>query len=108
MRRGDRGPWLLFALLVAGCGGSDSLDQPELADPSPFHPARELRIETGSALDTIPVGVPVNLAWEDGGFVQYLWTLVAPPGSAAALSDPRSPTPSFTPDLEGRYEVTVA
>jgi hypothetical protein len=104
---GDRTRALALALVFAGCT-SDSLDHPELADPSPFHPARELRIETGSVLDTVPVTVPVNLVFEQGGFVQYLWTLVPPPGSAAVLSDPASPTPSFTPDIEGQYEVIVA
>lgn len=103
-----RNSLVAVALLLAGCGGGDSLDYPELADPSPFHPARELRIETGSVLDTVPVGVPVNLGWAQGGFVQYLWTLTVPPGSAAALSDPASPTPSFVPDLEGQYEIAVA
>lgn len=97
-----------LALGLAGCGGGDSLDYPDLADPSPFHPAQELRIETGSALDTVPVEVPVNLSWSPGGFVQYLWTLVTPAGSAAMLSDRTSPTPSFVPDLEGEYEVIVA
>jgi hypothetical protein len=103
-----REPLLVLVLLLAGCAGGDSLDYPELADPTPFHPARELRIETGSALDTVPVGVPVDLAWAPDGFVQYLWTLTVPPGSAAMLSDPASPTPSFVPDVEGDYEVAVA
>ena len=100
--------YMVLALLLAGCGGGDSLGYPELADPTPFHPARELRIETGSALDTVPVGIPVNLAWAPEGFVQYLWTLRTPAGSGAALSNPTSPTPSFVPDVEGDYEVVVA
>ena len=37
----------------------------------------------------------------------YAWTLQAPSGSAAALSDASSVTPSFTADLEGVYTANL-
>ena len=43
----------------------------------------------------------------DGDTLTYLWSLAVPPGSAAALSNNVSPTPSFIPDLEGTYTATV-
>ncbi|KAB2967585.1 MAG: hypothetical protein F9K18_04110, partial [Thermoanaerobaculia bacterium] len=40
----------------------------------------------------------------DGDLMTFLWSLVLrPPGSAASLSDPTSPQPSFTVDAPGLY-----
>ena len=44
----------------------------------------------------------------DGDLLSYAWVLKsAPAGSAAALSDPASPTPTFTADLAGDYEIEL-
>jgi len=39
------------------------------------------------------------------GSYSYAWTLTRPPGSAAALSSPSAPSPTFTADLAGSYLV---
>lgn len=47
----------------------------------------------------------------DGTTITYAWVfLETPPGSQAVLSDPTSPKPEFTPDIEGAYrlELTVS
>ena len=44
----------------------------------------------------------------DGDPLIYHWTVIAvPPGSAAALDDPASATPTFTADLYGTYEFEL-
>ncbi len=46
----------------------------------------------------------------DGDPLTFSWAFVSQPeGSAAALDDPTSPTPTFTPDMPGEYvlELTV-
>lgn len=96
----------LAAIAFASCG-HDSKGLPNLLDPAPFHPAKELRIETGSTLDLLEIGVPVSLRWQPDGFVQYSWTLEAPPGSNASLSDPAAPSPTFVPDVAGEYRVAL-
>ena len=43
-----------------------------------------------------------------GDPIAYQWSVISiPTGSAAALSDPTSPTPSFTADLYGIYEFEL-
>jgi hypothetical protein len=44
----------------------------------------------------------------DGDALTYQWTLTRPGGSLAALNDPTSPLPSFTPDKAGNYTATVS
>ncbi|HCH3497205.1 TPA: PKD domain-containing protein [Vibrio parahaemolyticus] len=40
--------------------------------------------------------------------ISYLWDMKqAPSGSSAILNDNISPTPTFTPDLEGDYEISL-
>jgi hypothetical protein len=62
------------------------------------------------------VGTPVQLYTftrlgdmqnEIGSNVTYTWSLTDPPGSSAALSDPGSATPTFTPDIPGSYIVSL-
>src|SRR5262249_40152816 len=44
----------------------------------------------------------------DGDLLTYEWVfLSAPSGSAAAISDPHSPTPTFTVDTIGAYDVQL-
>lgn len=43
----------------------------------------------------------------DGDPLSYVWTLTAPEGSTATLSDVTSQTPMFTPDVAGAYTVTL-
>ena len=43
----------------------------------------------------------------DGDAISYAWTLFAPPGSSATLSDPTSLYPSFMIDVHGDYLATL-
>jgi hypothetical protein len=44
----------------------------------------------------------------DGDTLTYAWTLeTRPAGSTATLNSATSPTPSFTPDIQGRYEAQL-
>jgi hypothetical protein len=44
----------------------------------------------------------------DGDTLTYAWTIASKPAhSAAALSDPAAVAPTFTADLEGRYQVRL-
>ena len=44
----------------------------------------------------------------DGDSLSYSWSFTSiPAGSGAAISDPSSPTPSFTTDLDGSYVVSL-
>jgi len=96
---------LLLALLaLQGCG-SDELFNPTLPDPTPFHAAREVRLNTGTGGDLLEVGVPVALVWDADELALRSWTLAVPAGSGAMLSDPTAPRPTFVPDIEGEYLV---
>jgi PKD repeat protein len=59
------------------------------------------------------VGVIVNLngsgsSDSNGDALTYQWCVVsAPSGSAAAINNPTSPTPTFTPDLSGTYTIQL-
>lgn len=53
----------------------------------------------------IAIGLPVLLHGKDQA--SYDWTLAVPTGSKAALVDPTSQNPDFTPDIAGTYKVTV-
>ena len=55
-------------------------------------------------LQTVPIGKPVLL--EGKSQSSYAWSLAAPAGSAARLTDATSANPSFTPDVAGSYSVS--
>ena len=64
--------------------------------------------EAGEDRVLVEIGVPVQLDGtqsydDDGDDFVYAWTLMLPAGSSAALDDNTSPTPSFTPDVQGEY-----
>ena len=61
---------------------------------------------------TVSVGATVNLTGygssdSDGNSLTFQWTLTRPGGSAAALSNSNSPTPSFVADVAGNYSVQL-
>jgi hypothetical protein len=61
---------------------------------------------------TVDVGTLVSLDGSnssdvDGDPLTFSWTLAAPNGSGAALSDPTVVSPTFLPDIEGTYTATL-
>jgi hypothetical protein len=62
--------------------------------------------DTTTSLGNVPVGLPVLLNGKTQ--TSYNWTLVAPAGSKAVLTDPSSRNPAFTPDITGKYTITEA
>lgn len=56
----------------------------------------------------LPLNTQVQLSNNDDGSEQsWTWTLVPPSGSQAALSSTTSVNPTFTPDVEGSYLITL-
>ena len=59
------------------------------------------------ALDTL-VQLDGSQSYDpENSSLSYSWTLNAPAGSTAILSDSTSTTPSFTADYEGNYSITL-
>ncbi len=59
------------------------------------------------ALDTL-VQLDGSQSYDpENSSLNYSWTLNAPAGSTAILSDSTSTTPSFTADYEGNYSITL-
>lgn len=63
----------------------------------------------------VNIGDTVNLDARSSSALNYMyvsqgvcWSLAAPPGSNAVLSDPTSVTPTFVPDVAGYYYVSLA
>lgn len=54
-----------------------------------------------------PYQIPATVSDPDGDELVHGWTLVPPVGSAAVLSSQTDPSASFTPDVAGRYLVTL-
>jgi len=46
-----------------------------------------------------------SAAFDNNALTTFAWSLVAPPGSGAALSGASAPSATFTPDLPGDYRV---
>jgi len=64
---------------------------------------------TSTGLPNVPVGSLVYLmgsaSTADTVITGYAWTLTAPTGSTATLSDPAIQNPTFSPDIAGQYLV---
>ncbi len=60
---------------------------------------------TATGNRVVPIGLPVLLH----GKLQasYNWTMTAPTGSTATLTDAAGQNPEFTPDVAGTYTITV-
>ena len=69
------------------------------------HVMTTLPWKVATGLLNVPINAPVLLHGEDQA--SYSWTLSAPNGSAAMLTDASSQNPTFTPDLPGHYTVEV-
>ncbi len=60
---------------------------------------------TAAGIHNVPINSPVLLHGKEQEY--YSWTIARPDGSVAAFDDPASQSPSFTPDVAGRYWVSV-
>lgn len=102
---------LLAALTLAwGCGGGDTPTDPGI-DPDPT-PTNQAPSAAAGADLAVSVGFVVSVDGSgstdpDGDALTYAWTLAAPAGSAASLDGASSATPSFLPDVEGDYVVSL-
>ena len=60
---------------------------------------------TAAGIRNVPVGLPVLLHGKDQA--TYNWALAKPTTSTAALVEPATQSPEFTPDIPGIFTVTV-
>ncbi|MGZ7031688.1 MAG: hypothetical protein ACXVIJ_06905, partial [Thermoanaerobaculia bacterium] len=67
--------------------------------------AGKLPWETATGVRNVPILLPVILHSKDQA--SYNWTLTAPTGSAAVLSDATTQNPEFTPDIAGTYTLAI-
>ncbi len=96
---------LVLVLLLSGCGGGGNAGGPDGGSAAPAAQAQ--------GDETAPVGTAVTLDGTashapSGAPVSYQWTLTEkPPGSTVSLTNATSARPTFTPDIAGRYTVTL-
>jgi|GEM_PF-5668510 len=100
MRRSSRWAIAAGALVCSACGGGGAVPAPRpFADAGPD--------AVGRVSETVHLDGRGS-ADPNGQSFTFAWRLVGlPTGSAAALSDPTLPSPSFAPDLAGAYEVEL-
>ncbi len=99
----------LAGLLIALASCSDT--PASLTDP-PAGDGNRAPVASAGADLAVSANLPVQLDGSqssdpDGDPITYSWTLTPPAGSAAALDEPTSETPSFTPDVAGQYTVAL-
>lgn len=106
-----RGGAVLVALaLVWGCGSDKNPTGPD-GDPDPT-PSNQAPVAAAGPDGAVSVGIAVTVdasgsTDSDGDALTYAWTLAPPATSAAALDDAASETPSFVPDVEGAYVLSL-
>ena len=99
---------IVLAASSTACGGSPGTE-PEV---SPVE--NEVPVAVAGPDQEVTAGATVGLDGSgssdaDGSSLAYLWSIrTRPEGSAAALQDSTSSTPSFTADLAGQYLITLS
>lgn len=107
---------LVAVLLLAGCSDDDNdtdnaASVPEM--PAPTTPAENTPPVAAAGMDqNVKTGAAVTLDGSasrdaDDDTLDYAWTLTAPTGSQAKLSDTQAAKPMFTADEPGRYEARL-
>ncbi len=94
-----------FIVLLASCNDDDPDPNPDgspsleaVIDYSPSAPeeGEEITLDASSSIDDAGIGFDVQ------------WTIIsAPENSTASIADPTSATTTFTPDIEGNYEIEL-
>jgi len=105
---------LTALLLIAACGqGGPGLQASSDDATITALGKNDAPVADAGADQGVLVGVAVTLDGSgsydpEGADLTYLWQLVSvPAGSAAALSNATAVNPSFTPDMDGAYEVSL-
>lgn len=96
------------------CGNQTDEDcDGQIDDVDVCQPINHAPVADAGAAQTQPVGTPVQLdatasSDPDGDLLTFSWTLVSKPAtSTATLSNPTSPTPTFTIDKAGNYRDPI-
>jgi hypothetical protein len=89
--------------------GTVNLDVAVTTSSGTYHAAAavasKLPWSTSTGIRNVPTLIPVLLHGKKQA--TYNWTLTAPPGSTALLSDATTQNPEFTPDIAGEYDLAV-
>ncbi len=103
-----------LALSLSACdsGGANDPDPSSNPDPDPVEQNEAPTARASADTTAVVVGTEVTLDASasndpDGDALSFSWTLDAPAGSTAELSDSEAERPTFTPDVEGDYTATV-
>ena len=107
---------VLFILGLSGCGGSSGNGAPASpTPPAPTPPPPENLAPTAviSTISELKVDRPVTLDGSQSSDpedddIEYRWSVVRRPvGSESEITSPTTSTASFTPDVEGIYEIQL-
>ena len=98
-----------YHLDVDGDGINNEIDlRPNIFDAPPETPVAVISSSASSVSLGSRVTVNAQGSYQNGGVIsRYEWILGAPSGSNASLSNTTSVSANFTPDINGRYLITL-